>query len=532
MQLGLHGAGSDPERVGDLAHRLVLQVVQNADLAHPLRKGLESRKNIEVAPDPFERILGSRGTKPIDHASSHSVTAVHIARAIAGDDRHPGCDVARPCTITVGQQLHEGLLHRVDRGFPVAGDHPDGGDDAWVLGMHEFGHIEIARVGEAIGAAVGEALGEVVVGHGSGDEPRHRRRKRCHDAARVATSLCHILAMTNTGHRTVSRASPQRGVQMDTVLADPDARRLLSTIYRVRPGTVEELRALQGLPRDRIPELLQRLDAAGLIAFDGDAIEALSPDRAMATAAEQVVSSEMEGLRALAISAAALSALTRDWEVGSSPDDTAPWAEFVHGHEAQWKAWPRYAVTHPPRNPVNLYPDLRILRDVMVATMTDDEKRLVASAGLRGVFPRSVLAEPADRAFLDELRGLGARIRIVDEVPSWVYADRGLLCALPLNWAEHPPSSIAIVTHPSITEIVSLYVESIWDKAVDYPLADDGWKPVLHLLARGLSDAAIAQTLDISPRTVHRRIAEAMEQLDAHSRFELGVAWARRTDGD
>jgi hypothetical protein len=317
---------------------------------------------------------------------------------------------------------------------------------------------------------------------------------------------------------------------MDSVLADPDARRVLSTIYRARPGSVAELRALQGLPRDRLPEILDRLDAAGLIALDGDTIEALSPDRAMAAATEQVVASELDGLRALATSAAALSALTRDWEVGSSPDDTAPWAEFVHGHEAQWKAWPRYAVTHPPRNPVNLYPDLSILRDVMVATMTEEEKRLVATASLRGVFPRSVLAEPEDRAFLDELRRLGTRIRIMDEVPSWVYADRGLLCALPLDWAEHPPSSIAIVTHPSITAIVSLYVESIWDKAVDYPLGDDGWEPVLRLLQRGFSDAAIAESLDISPRTVHRRISEAMERFDVHSRFELGAAWARHSE--
>jgi DNA-binding CsgD family transcriptional regulator len=316
---------------------------------------------------------------------------------------------------------------------------------------------------------------------------------------------------------------------MDPVLADPDARRVLSTIYRVRPRTVDELRALQGLPHERLPELLRRLNAAGLIALDGDTIEPLSPDHAMATATEHVVTAEMEGLRALAVSAAALSALTRDWEVGSSPEDTAPWAEFVHGHEAQWKAWPRYAVTHPPRNPVNLYPDLSILRDVMVATMTEEEKRLVASASLRGVFPRSVLADPDDRAFLDELRRLGTRIRIMDEIPSWVYADRGLLCALPLDWAEHPPSSIAIVTHPAITEIVSLYVESIWDKAVDYPLGDDGWEPVLRLLHRGFSDAAIAESLDISPRTVHRRISEAMERFDVHSRFELGAAWARHT---
>jgi hypothetical protein len=313
---------------------------------------------------------------------------------------------------------------------------------------------------------------------------------------------------------------------MDAVLADPEAVRLLSTIYRVRPRSLTELRELQALPHDQLPALLERLDAAGLIAFDGDKVEALSPDHAMAATTERVVASELDQLRALAVSAAALSALTRDWEVGGSPDDTAPWAEFVHGHEAQWKAWPRYAVTHPPRNPVNLYPDLSLLRDVMVATMTEEEKRLVARASLRGVFPRSLLADPESRAFLDELRRLGTRIRIIDEVPSWVYADRGVLCALPLSWGEHPPSSIAIVTHPSITEIVSLYLESVWDRAIDYPLADDGWEPVLRLLSRGLSDAAIAQSLDISPRTVHRRISEAMEQLGARSRFELGAAWA------
>jgi len=31
---------------------------------------------------------------------------------------------------------------------------------------------------------------------------------------------------------------------------------------------------------------------------------------------------------------------------------------------------------------------------------------------------------------------------------------------------------------------------------------------------------------------VHRRISEAMDALDAHSRFELGAAWARRAGRD
>jgi hypothetical protein len=316
---------------------------------------------------------------------------------------------------------------------------------------------------------------------------------------------------------------------VDSVLADPEARRLLSTIYRIRPESLAELRELQALPHESLPELLDRLATAGLIAFDGERIEALSPDHAMATSTERVVAQQVDLMGDLAVSAAALSALTRDWEVGSSPDDTAPWAEFVHGHEAQWKAWPRYAVSHPPHSPVNMYPNLSIIRSIMVPTMTEEEKRLVAQSAVRGIFPRSLLDVEEDRLFLDELRRLGMRIRIADVVPSWVYADRGVLCALPLNWAEHPPSSIAIVTHPAITEIVALYVENVWDRAVDFPMSDDGWEPVLRLLSKGLSDAAIAQSLNISPRTVHRRISEAMEQLGARSRFELGVAWAARS---
>lgn len=84
---------------------------------------------------------------------------------------------------------------------------------------------------------------------------------------------------------------------MDTVLSDPAAVRLLSTIYRVRPGTVAELLELQALPHEQLPELLTRLDAAGLITLDGERIEALSPDHAMAATTERIVTSELNQLQ-------------------------------------------------------------------------------------------------------------------------------------------------------------------------------------------------------------------------------------------
>jgi ATP/maltotriose-dependent transcriptional regulator MalT len=62
-------------------------------------------------------------------------------------------------------------------------------------------------------------------------------------------------------------------------------------------------------------------------------------------------------------------------------------------------------------------------------------------------------------------------------------------------------------------------------------VAQRGWEPVLTLMAKGRSDEQIADALDMGLRTVRRRIAEAMDELGARSRFELGAAWARWRDG-
>ena len=55
----------------------------------------------------------------------------------------------------------------------------------------------------------------------------------------------------------------------------------------------------------------------------------------------------------------------------------------------------------------------------------------------------------------------------------------------------------------------------------------EGWEPVLRLLSQGMSDKAIAVALGTSMRTVQRRINEAMEDLGAGSRFELGFVYSR-----
>jgi DNA-binding NarL/FixJ family response regulator len=53
-------------------------------------------------------------------------------------------------------------------------------------------------------------------------------------------------------------------------------------------------------------------------------------------------------------------------------------------------------------------------------------------------------------------------------------------------------------------------------------------RPVLvRLLAQGHTDASIARRLQVSERTVRRRVAELLLELGASSRFQAGVLLAK-----
>jgi DNA-binding NarL/FixJ family response regulator len=51
---------------------------------------------------------------------------------------------------------------------------------------------------------------------------------------------------------------------------------------------------------------------------------------------------------------------------------------------------------------------------------------------------------------------------------------------------------------------------------------------VVRLLAQGMTDEAVGRYLGLDVRTVRRRVADAMDELGASSRFMLGAAWERR----
>jgi DNA-binding CsgD family transcriptional regulator len=86
-----------------------------------------------------------------------------------------------------------------------------------------------------------------------------------------------------------------------------------------------------------------------------------------------------------------------------------------------------------------------------------------------------------------------------------------------------------LIRTTALVSIFDDYFDAIW--RVGTPLArekEDDVDEVLLLMAQGLKDEAIAAQLNLSLRTVRRRIADVLDMVGAESRFQAGLEVARR----
>jgi hypothetical protein len=199
--------------------------------------------------------------------------------------------------------------------------------------------------------------------------------------------------------------------------------------------------------------------------------------------------------------------------------------EVIHGSEEQWSAWARYAASIRPRAPINLYPSLDVIRTLIVTEVDSAVEPYREDIRVRAILSADAVVTDADRDVVDRLVAAGMEVRLSAHVPSWLYADAGVLSALPLVWGEHPPSSIIVIRDPAISTALAALVEPLWSASEPYRAVAPEWADTLRLASLGLSDKAIATAQEVSHRTVQRRFAEAMEHYGVRSRFELGAAW-------
>lgn len=94
--------------------------------------------------------------------------------------------------------------------------------------------------------------------------------------------------------------------------------------------------------------------------------------------------------------------------------------------------------------------------------------------------------------------------------------------------AEHSPEPYWAVRSRAVVEPLRHFFDLLWRSATPLRTYRGEHAQTLELLARGFTDTRIALALNLSARTVSRRVSEIMAEHGAGSRFELGMMYGRR----
>lgn len=151
------------------------------------------------------------------------------------------------------------------------------------------------------------------------------------------------------------------------------------------------------------------------------------------------------------------------------------------------------------------------------------------------IVEQRALDETPTRETLRAGLALGESVRVIDNLPlRLMIADESLALLVlprPPQGDSGPPSDVdVLLVYPSafLDGLIAMF-ESFWHLSIPVDLPDSDGSPdidnaqLLQLLANGMTDAALAHELNVSARTVQRRLNTLMHRYGAASRFQLGV---------
>jgi DNA-binding CsgD family transcriptional regulator len=155
---------------------------------------------------------------------------------------------------------------------------------------------------------------------------------------------------------------------------------------------------------------------------------------------------------------------------------------------------------------------------------------------MRYVYLQSLTISKAGRELCEWVHRMGGEIRATPTLPLRLILIDSEIAIMPLD-PETNEAGAVVHRSPSVVALSLALFDSYWSKAVEVFAAEDRDNEapltaheaeVLRLLAGGAKDEQVARLLGISLRTARRITANLAERADATSRFELGVAAAKR----
>jgi sugar-specific transcriptional regulator TrmB len=292
-------------------------------------------------------------------------------------------------------------------------------------------------------------------------------------------------------------------------------------------GTASELEVELGLSRRTVAAALRALETLGLAtrAADGHpSYAAVAPDAGI----EALISRRQDELRRVSVLSSELAQRFRVSR-SSRPDDVI---EILDG-EAALQTFLRL--------------ERHVVQEVLILSTPPYEAPTRANVEeldalhrgvvVRAVYDHAALATPGRTLHeLEPYIAAGEEARIVSANPIKLAIFDRELALIPLFQRPASLRQSLAVRESALLDNLLWTFETVWAQAVPYgpDAAIDTTSPVAHdvallaLLATGAKDKAIAHHLGIAHRTVTRRIAALLAELDAESRFQAGVTVAKR----
>jgi DNA-binding CsgD family transcriptional regulator len=285
--------------------------------------------------------------------------------------------------------------------------------------------------------------------------------------------------------------------------------------------------ALDGAP---LQQALDGLEAKGLVTASPDEPPQLVP-APPEVAVEVLILQQRERFERARIYAAELMERYRG---GEGSGEVAEYIELVRGREAIQRRSEQMQ---------------RLARDELQLLVRCDQATFMAGSGgephpiaerveVRRICERQAL-EGDGGGSLPTIRAGNEDVRIVPTLPlTLAVADRSL-GLLPCDDEEEPA---AFVVHPCrLLDVMIHLADTLWEFAApvapasSFTGAEDAGiglagrdLEILQLLQAGLTDFAISRRLDVSERTVGRRVSSLMRAAGAQTRFQLGWRAAER----
>jgi hypothetical protein len=302
-------------------------------------------------------------------------------------------------------------------------------------------------------------------------------------------------------------------------------RRLLPLRGRTLADAADELY----VDADELRAELAGLVDLGVVTLDADdVLQVLPPAEAASRYVARQASALADAAAHLDRVALALPALA-----GLGPADADRDAAVIEGEVAADLDVPRLLtswVRETQGDIIFLRPDQwRMSSESHMARVMDEAIR--QGRRVRAIYPVRALREAPE--VLVARASIGEQIRVLAQVPTRlaIIGPHHAIAPDPLGVGR---GRHVVVRQQSLVELLTRYVDELWDRATAVPALDRGEarpdlrRLLLAQLARGAKDEQIARTLGISLRTTRRRVAALMAELGADSRFQAGVEAVRR----